>query len=47
MMKKDFRTGDEIGKELAKAGVKIVILNAYNSASSQIMPEGAIWPYSS
>ena len=41
MMKKDFRTGDEIGKELAKAGVKTVILNACNSASFQNYEQGS------
>ena len=35
MMKKDYKTGDEVGKELAKAGVRTVILNACNSASFQ------------
>ncbi|KAL8994420.1 MAG: hypothetical protein Q9169_005607 [Polycauliona sp. 2 TL-2023] len=34
-MKKDFRTGNEIGRVLAKEGVKTVILNACNSASFQ------------
>lgn len=32
-MKKDLRTADEVGKELARAGVKTVVLNACNSAS--------------
>ncbi|KAL8668378.1 MAG: hypothetical protein Q9168_006989 [Polycauliona sp. 1 TL-2023] len=32
-MRRDFRTGDEVGKELRKAGVKTVILNACNSAN--------------
>ncbi|KAK1755543.1 hypothetical protein QBC47DRAFT_322355 [Echria macrotheca] len=32
-MKKDLRTADEVGKELAEAGVKTVVLNACNSAS--------------
>ena len=40
-MKKDFKTGDEIGQELAKAGVKTVILNACNSASFQNHTKGS------
>lgn len=40
-MKKDFRTGDEIGRELFEAGVKTVILNACNSASFQNRTQGS------
>ncbi|KAG7284484.1 hypothetical protein NEMBOFW57_010859 [Staphylotrichum longicolle] len=32
-MKKDLRAGADVGKELAKAGVRTVVLNACNSAS--------------
>ena len=32
-MKRDFKTGDEVGKVLAQAGVRTVVLNACDSAS--------------
>src|SRR5437868_6495194 len=40
-MTKDFRSGIEIGKELAQGGVKVAILNACDSASFEVFsPEG-------
>ncbi|OAQ59803.1 CHAT domain-containing protein [Pochonia chlamydosporia 170] len=39
-IKSDWRAGDEVGKELAKAGVRTVVLNACNSATFRASAPG-------
>jgi hypothetical protein len=38
---KDYKTGDEVGKELSQAGVKTVVLNACESASFRSSSRGS------